>query len=190
MYKISPTIENLELSHNLLDESMLKYNTDQMLFFLKNLCDQQLGIKNSIEFVLDPGDDVLATVTAIVCLEGTASVSMQVSGSVIAMSRGDVLIFPSEMKYTANGSDNLQILKLYYSKYLNLSDGSKKFSVNVTLVDRYQIDVFAENEEEAIEKAKMTSISKWNHIDLYPNVEERKVIRYAKWTNFGVESID
>jgi hypothetical protein len=190
MYKINPVIENLELSHNLLDDNMLKYNKDQMLYFIKNLCDQQLGIKNSVEFVLDPGDDVLATVTAIICFDKNISVSMEVSRSIIAMNKGDVLIFPSEMNYTANGSDNFYVLKVNYRKDLNLLEGSKTFNVTATLIDKYSITVSAENESEAIEKAKLTSISKWSHLDLYPEVQERKVIRYAKWNNFEAKGID
>lgn len=188
--KISPSIDNLELSHNILNTEMLSYNDNQFLYFLKHLCDQQLGIKNNIEFVVEPDQDVLPTITGVLCIDAHLVVTIKQSQSRIVMNRGDVLIFPSEMQYHINGEQFCKIFKIGYENKININDGSKKFKVTATLIDKYEIDVSAENEEEAISKAKEISISKWNHLDLYPETKERKIIRYAKWNNFSANTID
>jgi hypothetical protein len=190
MHKIDPTLDNLELSHNILDVEMLSYNDQQMIFFLKHLCDQQLGIKNSIEFVADPDMDVLPTITGIICSKNQSTTTMEESKSRIAMTQGDILIFPSEMNYSLDGEENCRVFKVGYIKNVDINSGSKKFIVTATLKDQYNVEVSAENEEDAIAKAKNISISKWNHLDLYPDVKERKVIRYAKWNNFDAKPID
>jgi hypothetical protein len=190
MYNLENSISNLELSHNILDKEMLSYTDPQMMLFLKHLCDQQLGIKNNIEFLVDSDMDVLPTVTGIICSTGQATVTIESTKSRIAMNPGDILIFPSEMNHDIDKLDSCRILKIGYLKNVDIESGSKQFIVTSTLIDKYQIKVYAENESEAIEKAKTTSISKWNHLDLSPEIKERKVIRYAKWHNFDAESID
>lgn len=184
MYKISPTIDNLELSHSLMDEQMLSYNDDQTLYFLKNLCDQQLGIKNDVNFIYGQTDDVLPSVTCIICVDGQITVSMELTKSIIPMNKGDVVIFPSDMAYSADPPNNAKIKKVLYSKNVDISSGSQKFIVTSTITDKYEIVVNADSQEEAVEKAKIAPISKWTHLDLYPEVNDRKIIRYGKWCNF------
>jgi hypothetical protein len=184
MYKIEPTVDNLELSHSLMDDQMLSYNDDQTLYFLKNLCDQQLGIKNDIDFIYEKIDDILPSVTCIVCTGGQIIVSMGLTKSRIPMSKGDVLIFPSEMSYNANPIENAKIKKVLYRKNTDISSGLKQFIVTSTITDKYEILINADSQEEAIEKAKLAPISKWTHLDLYPEVNDRKIIRYGKWCNF------
>jgi hypothetical protein len=184
MYKIPPTIDNLELSHSLMDDQMLSYNDDQTLYFLKNLCDQQLGIKNSVDFIYEKTDDILPSVTCIICTDGQVTVSMGLTKSRIPMSKGDVVIFPSEMQYSADPSENTKVKKVLYSKNVDISSGSQQFIVTSTIIDKYEISINADSQEEAIEKAKIAPISKWTHLDLYPEVNDRKIIRYGKWCNF------
>jgi hypothetical protein len=184
MYRLEPSIKNLELSHGLLDDEMLKYNDDQIVYFLKGLCDQQLGIKNNIDFILDQGDDVLPTVTCVICKGDQTSVLIKEKQSIIPMSIGDVLIFPSEMEHNISNKNNVTVKKIFYAKNVDMSGGDTRFLVSSTLIDKYEIEVMANSEEEAIEKAKLISISKWKHLDLQPEISDRKLIRYAKWFNF------
>jgi len=189
MYKIDPTIENLELSHSLMDDQMLLYNDDQTLYFLKNLCDQQLGIKNNIEFIYEQTDDVLPSVTCIICTDGQITVSMGLTKSRIPMNKGDVVIFPSEMAYSAEPAQNAKIKKVLYTKSVDISSGLQKFIVTSTIIDKYEIVVSADSQEEAVEKAKIAPISKWKHLDLYPEINDRKIIRYGKWCNFDTKPL-
>lgn len=186
MYRLEPGIGNLELSHSLISNEMLKYTDEQMDYFLKNLCDQQLGIKNNVEFTNEVTDDVLPYVVCIICIDQNFSVVMHESNSLIPMNPGDVLIFPSEMKHGISDTSKALIRKICYREKIKNNTGSKEFLVTSTVIDKYQVLVYADSEEEAIENAKTIPISQWNHLDLYPDVSERKIIRYAKWCNFEI----
>jgi hypothetical protein len=189
MYRIDAVIDNLELSHGLMDSDMLTYSDSNIMYFLKNLCDQQLGIKNNIDFVLDQTDDVLPTVTSIICNSDQLVVTLEVEKSIIKMNSGDVLIFPSEIKHSIDNLENCIVKKIPYIKSIDLSAGSKEFIITATLTDKYSISIKADSEEEALSKAENISISKWTHLDLYPDIKERKVIRYAKWGNFEAKPL-
>ena len=171
MYKLSPDIGNLELSHSLISNEMLKYTDGQMDFFLKNLCDQQLGIKNNVEFTNDITDDVLPYVVCIICIDQNFSVIMQESQSIISMNIGDVLIFPSEMKHGISDTSKALVRKICYREKIKNNTGSKEFVVTSTVIDKYQVKVYADSEEKAIENAKTVPISQWEHLDLYPDVD-------------------
>ena len=188
MNKLEPNIGNLELSHSLISEEMLKYTNEQMDYFLKNLCDQQLGIKNNVEFTNEILDDVLPYVMCIICIDQNFSVVMQDSQSIISMNIGDVLIFPSEMKHGISDTNKALIRKICYREKIKNNTGSKEFVVTSTIIDKYQVTVYADSEEEALSNAKTIPISQWTHLDLYPDVEERKIIRYGKWCNFEISS--
>lgn len=189
MYRIEATVDNLELSHGLMDKGMLAYSDSNMMYFLKNLCDQQLGIKNNIDFILDQSDDVLPTVTAIVCNSDQLVVTLEVEKSIIKMNSGDVLIFPSELKHSIDNIENCIVKKMPYIKSIDISSGSKEFIVTATLTDKYSIQIKADSEQDALLKAENISLSKWTHLDLYPDIKERKVIRYAKWGNFEAKPL-
>lgn len=188
MNKLDPTIGNLELSHSLISDEMFKYTDEQMDYFLKNLCDQQLGIKNDVEFTNEILDDVLPYVVCIICIDQNFSVVMQDSQSIISMNIGDVLIFPSEMKHGISDTNKALIRKICYREKIKNNTGSKEFVVTSTIIDKYQVIVYADSEEEALSNAKTIPISQWKHLDLYPDVPERKIIRYGKWCNFEIES--
>ena len=116
MYRLSPDIGNLELSHSLVSNEMFKYTDEQMDYFLKNVCDQQLGIKNDVEFTNDILDDVLPYVICIICLDQNFSVVMKQSKSIISMNPGDVLIFPSEMTHGVSDINKALVRKICYRK--------------------------------------------------------------------------
>jgi hypothetical protein len=188
MYKLAPDIGNLELSHSLVSNEMLKYTDEQMDYFLKNVCDQQLGIKNDVEFIDEILDDVLPYVVCIICTDQNFSVVMKESKSIISMSPGDVLIFPSEMTHGVSDINKALVRKICYREKIKNNTGGKKFVVTSTIIDKYQVVVHANSEEEAVSNAKTIPISQWKHLDLYPDVPERKIIRYGKWCNFEIES--
>lgn len=190
MYRIEPSIDNLELSHGLITEEILEYTSSQLDYFLSLVCNQQLGVKNNIEFIIEHGDDVLPYIVCIICKDNSFSVTMEESKSIISLNPGDLLIFPSEMSHGISNPDNAVIKKLFYRQKIDNSIGYKNFIITSTLIDKYEITISANSEEEALEKAKATPISSWNHLDLYPDVEDRKIIRYAKWNNFSAKAID
>lgn len=192
MYKIPATIDNLELSDNLFDTEMLNYTENQLDEYLILLLDQQIGNKNKISFTVEPGDDVLAFITCIICKQHSSIITVQEGEfpSNIKMSKGDLLIFPSELKHQFNKEENLIIKKIYYFKNINQNVFLNNYTVVANMIDKYEIEIWASSEKEAIEIAENTRISKWKHVDLFPEIEERKIIRYSKWGNFEIKPID
>jgi hypothetical protein len=67
------------------------------------------------------------------------------------------------------------------------SEGSNKYTVLSTIHDEYSIDVYADSKEEAIEKASTINLSEWEHLDLYPELENRVITKFSKWGNFRVK---
>ena len=106
------------------------------------------------------------------------------------MSKGDLLTFPSELRHQCELSSNIIVIKMPYLKNLKNDDTLNKYIVTSKLIDEYEIEVYANSKEEAEFIAKNTSISKWKHLDLFPDITDRKIIRYSKWGNFTVKPID
>lgn len=192
IYKIEASIKNLELSHNLFNDEMLLYTEQQISEYLCYLLDQQIGNKNNVTFISDPGDDVLPVVTCIICKKDNLLVTVQEEETVsrIEMSKGDLLIFPSELRHQFEFSNNIIVIKMPYLKNLKNDDTLNKYIVTSKLIDEYQIEVYANSKEEAEFIAKNTAISKWKHLDLFPDITDRKIIRYSKWGNFNVDPVD
>lgn len=192
IYKIEASIKNLELSHNLFNDEMLLYTEQQIGQYLCYLLDQQIGNKNNVTFISDPGDDVLPVVTCIICKKDNLLVTVQEEETVsrIEMSKGDLLIFPSELKHQFESSNSTIVMKIPYSKNLKNDIGLNKYTVTSKLIDEYEIEVYASSKEEAEFIAKNTRISKWKHLDLFPDITDRKIIRYSKWGNFTVKPLD
>jgi hypothetical protein len=192
IYRLEPSIDNLELSHNLFNNEMLLYTEQQLIIYLCYLLDQQIGNKNDVTFISDPGDDVLPVVTCIICKDSSMLVTVQEGEMVsrIEMSKGDLLVFPSELRHQFESNQNIIVVKVPYFKKLETSRGPNKYKVTSRLIDEYEIIIYANSEDEARDIAKNTSISKWKHLDLFPEISDRKIIRYSKWGNFNINPID
>ena len=184
-----PSKDTIKVAHGLFNDEMLKYEDSNALFALQNLAQSQLGVQNNVDFFIDQeGDDLFPTVTGLICTLPNRKITFgPVENQSMRVDRGDVVIFPSELIYSCEDQDSFRIFKFKYSQNVDLDSGSKKFKVTATLIDKYETYITADNEEEAIEKAKNISLSYWDHLDIYPDVQERKIIRYAKWNNFDAE---
>lgn len=191
MKRMLPSKDTIKIAHGLFNDDMIKYDDSNALFALQNLAQSQLGVQNNVDFFIDQdGDDLFPTVTGLICTSQNKQISFGAANiNKIRVDCGDVVLFPSELIYSCEDKNSFRIFKFKYSQNVDLDSGSKKFKVTATLIDKYETYVTAENEEEAIEKAKNISLSYWDHLDIYPDVQERKIIRYAKWNNFEAEPL-
>lgn len=79
---------------------------------------------------------------------------------------------------------------IYADKVDHIGDGSKKFEVVAKINDEYRIKVFAETEEEAIALAYNHDISEWEHPTIEPHLEDRRIIRHARWGNLTAKEME
>jgi hypothetical protein len=191
MKRLRPSKDTIKVAHALFDEEMLEYEDSNAIFALQNLAQSQLGVQNNIDFFINQeSDDLFPTVTGLICTVPNVKIVFGAGeNQSLRLGRGDVIIFPSELIYSSNDKNAFRIFKFKYSQNVDTDSGSKRFKVTATLIDKYETYVSADNEEEAIEKAKNISLSYWDHLDIYPDVEERKIIRYAKWNNFDAQPL-
>lgn len=65
-------------------------------------------------------------------------------------------------------------------------DGKNKYIVKSIVKDEYEVSVRANSEEEAIEYASNINIEHWNHLEIYPELQETVFMRVGKWGVFEV----
>ena len=103
---------------------------------------------------------------------------------------GDFLTFPSEIGFMISNQNNTNELvkqyKIYYYPKIKKQDGKNKYSVRATLQDNYNIDVYADSEEEALQKAYNIPLPEWNHEEIDDRPEKMKIIRWSRWGNFKI----
>lgn len=104
--------------------------------------------------------------------------------------KGDFLTFPSEIGFVISDQDKTNELfkqyKIYYYPKIKKQDGKNKYSVRATLQDNYNIDVYADSEEEALQKAYNIPLPEWNHEEIDDRPEKMKIIRWSRWGNFKI----
>lgn len=104
--------------------------------------------------------------------------------------RGDFLTFPSETIFNIfnkNSSDNLiKNYRIYYYPKIKKIDGNNKYTVRATLEDHYNIEVYADTEDEALQKAYNIPLPEWNHEEIDDGPEKMKIIRWSRWGNLKI----
>lgn len=70
-----------------------------------------------------------------------------------------------------------------------IGDGVKEYEVISIVRDEYRIKVFANSEEEALALANKTPPSKWEHLEIDTHIEQRNLIRMARWGNFTAKEL-
>jgi hypothetical protein len=70
-------------------------------------------------------------------------------------------------------------------------DGPNTYEVTATIRDDYKITINANSNEEAIRIADQVPISEWRHPDVLEDshLEDRRVIRHARWGNLSAVEI-
>lgn len=98
------------------------------------------------------------------------------------LNRGDAILFLSSIKYEINTSYNIYQFA-YTNKKELFGDGDIIFEVVANIKDQYRIRVRANTKEEAIEQANTIPVSEWHHPEIDRYVEDRQLIRHARWGN-------
>jgi hypothetical protein len=146
--------------------------------------------KNNNSFVFYDNHTTLPKVSAILNLKGTASVTLRINDKSYNLKAGSFIMFPSMFSFSMDVADDkyVVIVDAVYSDDTNITtDGANKYTVLSTIHDEYSIDVYADSEEEAIEKASTINLSQWEHLDLYPELENRVITKFSKWGNFRIK---
>jgi hypothetical protein len=146
--------------------------------------------KNNNSFVFYDNHMTLPKVSAILNLKGTASVTLRINDKSYNLKAGGFIMFPSMFSFSMNVADEryVVIVDAVYSDSTDIAiDGTNKYTVLSTIHDEYSIDVYANSEDEAIEKASTINLSKWEHLDLYPELENRVITKFSKWGHFRIK---
>ena len=108
--------------------------------------------------------------------------------SEIKLDIGDFVYFPSELKNSILvESDHYVYFEIYYwPKIKNEEADGQPYQVIATLTDKYEIQVFANSEKEAYDKAYNTPLSDWKHLTPGGITKPRKIIRWAEWGDFEI----
>lgn len=101
---------------------------------------------------------------------------------------GDVILFFSSIKYEIKIGHNLYKFA-YTDKKEIFGSGDKVFEVIATIKDQYKIKVYANNKEHAIRQANTIPVSEWEHPDIEPHLEDRQLIRHARWGNLAANEV-
>lgn len=146
--------------------------------------------KNNNTFVFYNNHSTLPKVSAILNLRGTASITLRINDKAYNLKAGSFIMFPSIFAFSMDVIDEKYIVivdAVYSDDKKIVAEGSNKYTVLSTIHDEYCIDVYADSKEEAIEKASTINLSQWEHIDLYPELENRVITRFSKWGNFRIK---
>ena len=146
--------------------------------------------KNNNRFVFYDNHTTLPKVSAILNLVGNATITLRINDKSYNLKAGSFIMFPSMFSFSLDVADEkyIMIVDAVYSNDKHIAgDGSKRYTVLSTIHDEYSIDVYADNEEDAIEKASTINLSEWEHLDLYPELENRVITKFSKWGNFRVK---
>jgi hypothetical protein len=146
--------------------------------------------KNNNQFILYNNHITLPKVSAILNLKGNASITLKINDKTYNLKDGSFIMFPSIFLFSMEVLNNkyLLIVDAVYSEDMGIAGkGSTKYTVFSTIHDEYSIDVYADSEKEALEKASTINLSQWEHLDLYPELEDRAITRFSKWGNFRVK---
>lgn len=104
--------------------------------------------------------------------------------------RGDLVAYRGDL-ISVRTADFVEKVFAYNDAPKYFGNGPKLYQVTATIRDDYKISVYASSEEEALTTANSISISEWDHPDVEEDshLEDRRIIRHARWGNLSVNEI-
>jgi hypothetical protein len=143
-------------------------------------------------FTKETSDDFPSHMNLILPLNSFSLIIVSNIRKVYELNRGDFIVFPSEIKYRALNTDNIdsmfELHKIYYYPKIKNTNGKNKYQIRSTLSDTYNIEIFADTEEDALQKAYNTPLPEWNHEGINNKPEKIKIVRWSEWGNFEIIS--
>ena len=97
--------------------------------------------------------------------------------------KGTVIGFKSSVQYKIN-SNEWKVCIFSYKNREAIGNGKYEFEIIATVKDQYRIKILANSYDEAKKIAYETNISNWDHPDIAPDLQDRVLLRFAKWGNF------
>ena len=101
-----------------------------------------------------------------------------------------VCFFPNTYSCTPDSLSGKLFIEQYFEyeeDKLEPGHGEQIFTVTATCTDVYELDIVAKTKEEAIEKAKFVPSHEWDHLDIFPEIQESQILRVTKWAQFGIK---
>jgi hypothetical protein len=143
-------------------------------------------------FTLQTSDDFPSHMNLILPLNSFSIIIFSNIRQVYELDRGDFIVFPSEMTYRVINKDsvdaNFELHKIYYYPKIENKNGKNKYKIRSTLSDTYNIEIFADTEEDALQKAYNTPLPEWNHEGINDKPNKIKIVRWSEWGNFEILS--
>jgi hypothetical protein len=194
--KISETDnKNIFIAKNCFSKEDLKNEST----FLQVIIGSLTAKYKDFSFSLESSDDLPNWVNVLLPLErfrikfnSTPNVSYDVE-------KGDFLTFPSKTSFIISDQYSTNELtkqykiyeltkqyKIYYYPKIKKQEGRNKYTIKATLQDNYNIDIYADSEEEALQKAYNIPLPEWNHEEIDDKPEKIKIIRWSRWGNFKI----
>ena len=103
---------------------------------------------------------------------------------------GDYIAFPSELNYSTENDDSYIYFEIYYWPIIKSNDSAaRSYNIVATLTDKYEIQIQANSEKEAYDKAYNTPLSDWKHLTPGGISKARKILRWAEWGDFETKEI-
>ena len=132
-------------------------------------------------------DDMAKHFSVFVCVKAFTITNDDTHRSV-DLNVGDYKAFPSEYHYSHKVfADHYIYFDVYYWPIVKPDNAAaKSYKVLATLTDKYEIQIYANSEKEAYDKAYNTPLSDWNHLTPGGISKPRKIIRWAEWGDFKI----
>jgi hypothetical protein len=103
----------------------------------------------------------------------------------------DIVAYYDELDVTVNAPKIL--FELSYSDAPKVwGNGPRLYEVEALIRDKYTINIHANSEEEALAIADKIDVSEWKHPDVLEDahLNDRRLIRHARWGNLSVKEIE
>jgi hypothetical protein len=158
--------------------------------YLNIILDSLVSKHKEFTFTLNNSDDFPNHIVTILPLESFSVRFEFTPGLYYDVDRGDFLTFPSETRINIlnkNKQDSLiKQHKIYYYPKIKKEQGKNKYIIKATLEDHYNIEIYADTEADALQKAYNVPLPEWNHEEINDKPEKTKLIRWSKWGNFKI----
>jgi len=115
----------------------------------------------------------------------------------IFLSKNDVFVISESLNHDFELEEMFELKTFYYSDKILSEEEQKmnKYVVYATLSDKYALNVRANSEEEAYQKAYSVNIREWEHLITKPELKESVRVpdpelsdaqRWSKWGDFSI----
>lgn len=145
------------------------------------------ALHRDFTFTSSNSDDLPNYINVIVAYDSFKINLKFTTDTIYDLDRGDFLAFPSDLEFNCNQKEKVfKIYKIYYYPKINNTAGKNKYTIRATIEDNYNIEIYADTEKEALQKAYNTPLPEWNHEEIKNRPEKIKLIRWASWGNFKI----